>query len=152
MPLAGQRIKALDFVATVEANSLTTLANISTTPTAGSPEVGVVVTAPTSGKVLVTVGGSAGDDTGANTVAIFDYEVRLGTNSSGTLVLGTGSLIRRLNLAVGDIAGQTQEGARTSLVAGLTPGSSYFVRVMHYSYTGNPDVFARQLIVQPLPA
>lgn len=152
MPLAGQRIKALDFTAAVGATDSTLHSNIGTTPVAGSPELSVVFTAPSSGKVLITVGGSIGDDTGSNTIGIIDYEVRLGTNNSGLLIHGTGSLHRRCNIAAGDIAGQTQELGRASLITGLTPGASYFVRTMHYSYTGTPDLYARQLVVQPLPA
>lgn len=152
MPFAGQRIKALDFTPAVGAESTVPHLNIGTTPVVGSPEVGVVFTAPTSGKALVTIGASIGDDSGANTIGIIDYQLYLGTNASGTLVLGTGSLNRRCNIAAGDTAGQTQEMSRTSLVTGLTPGASYYVRTMHYSYTGTPDLFARQLAVQPLPA
>lgn len=153
MPLAGQRIKALDFTDTVEASSLTALLNISTTLTVGTPEVGVVFTAPTSGKALVTIGASFVDDTGADNVGVLDTKLFQGTNGSGTLILNTGDLRRRLILQPGNVANQSQEASRTFPVTGLTAGTSYYVQLLHFAAAGATlDLFARQVIVQPLPA
>ncbi len=153
MPLAGQRIKAADFQATVEASSLTVLTNISTTLSVGTPEVGVVFTAPTSGKAMITIGASFADDSGANNVGILDSKLFQGTNGSGTLILNTGSLLRRLILQPGDVANQSQEASRTFLVTGLTAGSSYYVQLLHAAWTGATlDIYARQVVAQPLPA
>ncbi len=153
MPLAGQRIKALDFTATVEASSTVVQSNVGTSLVVGSPEVGVVFIAPTSGKAMITVGGSVLDDSGANNSAVIDTKIFLGTNGSGTLIFGVGSLLRRLILAPGDIASQSQEVSRTFSVSGLTAGASYYVQLLQQSYAGTTvDIFARQVIVQPLPA
>lgn len=153
MPLAGQRIKALDFQPMVESSSTATLSNISTTPSVGTPEVGVVFTAPTSGKALITIGASFADDSGANNCGVLDTKLFLGTNSSGTLILGTGDLRRRLILQPGDVANQSQEASRTFPVTGLTPGASYYVQLLHSAWAGATlDLFARQVIAQPLPA
>lgn len=153
MPSAGQRILAADFQPTVGATDTTSLTNISTTLSVGTPEVGVVFTAPTSGKALVTIGASFADDTGANNVGILDSKVFLGTNGSGTQILGVGSLVRRLVLQPGDVANQSQEASRTYLVTGLTSGSNYYVQLLHAAWAGATlDIFARQLIVQPLAA
>lgn len=153
MPLAGQRIKALDFTAAVAAESTVVQSNISTTLGVGTPEVGVVFTAPTSGKVNVTVSMSCADDTGANNVGILDWKLFLGTNGSGTLVLNTGALTRRLVLQVGDVTNQSQETSRTILVQGLTAGSSYYVQLLHAAWAGTTlDIYARTVSVVPLPA
>lgn len=153
MPLAGQRIKALDFTAAVGAESLTVQSNIGTTLAIGSPEVGVIFTAPTSGKAQVTVGASFADDTGANNCGVLDWKLFQGTNGSGTLVLGTGALTRRLILQPGDVANQSQEASRSVLVQGLTPGLSYYVQLLHQSYAGSTvDLYARTVAVLPLAA
>lgn len=153
MPLAGQRIKALDFTAAVGAESTVTQANVGTTLVVGSPEVGVVFTAPTSGKAQVTVSASYADDSGADNCGILDWKLFLGTSGSGTLVLGTGALTRRLVLQPGNVANQSQEASRTVLVQGLTPGSSYYVQLLHASWAGaTVDLYARTVAVVPLPA
>ena len=148
MPLAGQRLKALDFTPAVSATSTVVQSNLSTTLTVGSPEVGVVFTAPTSGKANVTVGASFADDTGANNAGILDWKLFLGTNGSGTLVLGTGAFDRRLVAMPGDVTNQSQELSRTVLVQGLTPGSSYYVQLLHASWAGATiDCYARSVAV-----
>ncbi len=153
MPLAGQRIKALDFQPMVEASSTATLTNITTPLAVGTPEVGVVFTAPTSGKALITIGASFADDTGADNVGILDSKLFLGTNGSGTLVLSTGDLRRRLILQPGNVANQSQEASRTFPVTGLTAGASYYVQLLHQSWAGATlDIYARQVVAQPLPA
>lgn len=153
MPSAGQRILAADFQPTVGATDTTTLSNISTTLAVGTPEVGVVFNAPTSGKALVTIGASFADDTGADNCGILDSKVFAGTNGSGTLVLNTGSLLRRLILQPGNITSQSQEASRTYLVTGLTAGSAYYVQLLHAAWAGATlDLYARQVIAQPLPA
>jgi len=148
MPLAGQRITALDFTAAVTATDSNVQANIGTTIGPGTPEVGVVFIAPTSGKVMVSIGGSAADDAGAHK-AVIDWQLYAGTNASGTLILNVGSLARRLIIG-GDVEGV--EADRSSLVTGLTPGSSYYARVMVAAYAATTDVYNRTITVVPLPA
>jgi hypothetical protein len=153
MPLAGQRIQALDFTPAVKAEDLTLQVNVSTTMGVGSPEVGVVFTAPTSGKVTVTVSASMVDDSGANNVGILDWKLFLGTNGSGTLILNTGSVLRRLILQPGDVGGQSQEASRTTMVTSLTPGASYYVQLHQASSAGGTiDFYGRSVTVVPLPA
>lgn len=148
MPLAGQRVRALDFTAAVKAENSTVLTNISTTLAVGVPEVGVAFIAPTSGKVLVTVGASVIDDGGSNS-AILDWEIRL-NNNAGAVIVATGSNLRRLTLRGG---AQAQEASRTVLVTGLTPGSTYFARTLHAAYAGaTVDIYSRSITITPSPA
>lgn len=151
MPLAGQRIRALDFTAAVQAESAVMQANVGTTYVAGSPEVGVVFTAPTSGKVLVTISGLLQDD-GGTTAVILDWELYEGASAAGTKVSDTGLWEHRLELR-GISTGYGQNASKTTLHAGLTAGTVYYVRTMHRALTGSTaDVVMRAVNVVPLPA
>lgn len=153
MPQAGQRIKALDFTAAVKAEDSTLQTNISTTLGSGSPEVSVTFVAPTSGKAQIIVSASTSDDVSNDNPAVIDWQLYLGTNSSGTLILGTGSLQRRLVLMPGTIASQSQELSHSYVATGLTAGSTYFVRIQQQAWAGTSlDVHTRALTVIPLPA
>lgn len=152
MPAAGQKIRALDFTPAVGATDSTAHLNLTTTPAVGSPAVGVVFTAPTSGKIALTIGASFADSSGNNNCGILDFQLYLGTDATGTLVLSS-SIINRLILQPGDTTDQSQEASRTSFVSGLTAGSSYYVRTLHSSFSGATiDIYARTVFVQPLPA
>lgn len=148
MALAGQRIKALDFTPAVRAASTTSFLNVSTTPALGSPGVNVTFTAPSSGKAQVVISLSIAESGGATVAGILDYRVRE-NNSSGTIIYNVGSLERRLIL-FGNT--QAQEGSRSSMITGLTPGGTYYVETLHSSYGTQVDIFARVLEVYPLPA
>jgi len=154
MPAAGQKIKALDFSATVSAVDNTTLTNVSTTLGAGSPVVAVTFVAPTSGKVAIHLSGN-GRCTGSLQATIFDIEVYLGTSASGTLIVATGSSTYRVVVVAAGSAGSTfgHNFGKTSYLSGLTAGSTYYARVMHASSnTATCDVFHRGLTIQPLVA
>jgi hypothetical protein len=87
--LVGAKVKAADFPASVWAQDTTEILNISsTTFIAGTPEVGTTFVAPTSGKVLMFVGGSARSQTGDDRI-LMAANVFLGSNSSGTQVLSS---------------------------------------------------------------
>lgn len=148
MVAAGQKIRALDFTETVQASDTTAHLNISTTPSLGSPEVGVTFTAPTSGKVLVTISGSVGESGGTVVAGVLDYRV-YENNSSGAIVFALGSLIRRV-IITSPASNQAQELSRTSLLTGLTPGGVYYAQVWHASYGAAVDLYVRAITVAPV--
>lgn len=148
MPPAGQRLKSLDFPATVSASDATTLSSVSTTLAAGSPSVNLTFVANTAGKALLIVGGLTRCTSSVQPI-IIDWEMYLGTGTGGTLILGTGSQARRLEqVSSSTIYGHN--GSKTVLITGLTPGATYFVRTMHQSLVAaTGDVLLRYLIVAP---
>jgi len=143
MPTAGQRILAADFITPVTATDSTVLLNVSGTPGTGSPEVGVTFTAPTSGMVMVTVGGSIVESGGGPAGGIIDYRI-FEDNSSGAVVVGHGSLTRR---AVLQGTTQSTEASRTSLITGLTPGQVYYAQMIISSYGTLVDFYNRTIAV-----
>lgn len=154
MPAAGQKIKALDFQATVSSSDSTVLSNVGTTLATQTPTVAVTFVAPTSGKVLVHLAGN-GRCTTSLQAMIFDWELYLGTNASGTLILATGVTDRRLVIVAAGAAGSTfgHNLGRTVYVSGLVAGSTYYARSMTASSnTATGDIFYRMITVEPLAA
>lgn len=149
---AGQPVKALDFPPPQWSQDTTTITNpSSTTYSAGSPAVSVTFTAPTSGRVLLIVGGGCGNSATADRIFL-SPEVRL-TNVSGAVVLTPSVTNRGFS---SDICSSTHSyGSRESVLEGLTPGQVYFARVM-YAVSADPgaqtaDIAARDIGVVPLP-
>ncbi len=149
---AGQPVRAADWPAVAWASDSTSIANPSNnTYIAGTPTVSVTFTAPTSGRVLLIVGGGVGNSAGANRIFL-SPEVRL-TDSSGAVVL-TPSVTNR-GFSSDNVAVGHHYGSRESVLEGLTPGQTYFARVM-YTVTSdggtNPaDIEHRDIGVVALP-
>ncbi len=146
--LAGARIKAGDFPGTQSASSGTANDNISSTSyIAGTPEVGTTFVAPTSGRVLVTVG-LVSKDSASNRVHLAP-QIYLGTSSAGSQVLAPDVTARGLGSA-GTSTNLSEHRSRTSLVTGLTPGSTYYARTVHKVSGGSTaDISVREIIVEP---
>lgn len=146
---AGTRYLALDWPPTVKATDATQQTNISSTSyVTGSPVVSTTFTAPSSGRVRLIVGMSGGADAGGNRVFVAP-QVFLGTSASGTEILSPS-----VDSAVGTMQEQTSSSSyeRCSFLDGLTPGATYFVRVMHRVTGGSVvDLLFRGVIVVPLP-
>lgn len=146
--LAGAKVKAADRPTAVTATDTTAINNItSTTYIPGSPEVGTTFVAPTSGRVVLTVGGGFRDDTaGTNRVHIAP-EVYLGTGSAGSSFL-TADVTTRGVGSVG--ATNFHYRSRTTLLTGLTPGSTYYARIVYKVSGGTTsDIAARDITVVP---
>lgn len=138
----------------VQVDSLTNIAGFTNTgPAAGSSVLGTTFQAPPTGKVKITVTASLTSSVNGNS-ALCGYEVR----SGGTVGSGTVLLAASFNRAV-----QTSDAVNTGgaarvtasngpfLVTGLTAGSTYNVRTMHWvSPAGTGNVFYRCLLVEPV--
>lgn len=150
---AGRPVKALDFPPPVWAQDTTAINNPSNSSySAGSPEVSVTFVAPTSGRVLLIVGGGLGNSAGADRIFLAP-EVRL-TNSAGAMVL-TPSVTNR-GISSDNCSSGFHYGSRESVLEGLTPGTVYFARVMHAVSTSDAgastaDIAARDITVVPVP-
>lgn len=150
---AGTEVLALDFPPAVQAYDATQIINpTNSNYSAGSPQVGVAFTAPTSGRVLVIIGGAVGNSAGDR--IFLSPQVFEGSSASGTEILSPSVTSRGYssdNVSVG-----YQYGTRESLLEGLKPGQTYYARVMHVVNTGDSgtstqDIAARQITIVPVP-
>lgn len=149
---AGRQVKALDYPPAVWAQSTTLISN---PPVAGyvtgSPVVSVTFTGPTSGRVLLVVGGSAGNAAGADRIFMAP-EVRE-TNASGALVLAPSVPARGWGSDM--CAAAFTSGSRETILDGLTPGQPYYA-VLKYSVNNDSgpssaDIECREIVVVPVP-
>lgn len=120
----------------------------SLTAIAGSPQVGHTFVAPPSGAVMVNVSGYIACASAASQV-ILSFEMRAG----GTV--GSGTVFYAANpdrgLRIGRSASDELTATRRNRVFGLTPGSTYNVRTMHWMGTGTGgQVLFRNILVEPL--
>ncbi|UBU11597.1 hypothetical protein [Nonomuraea gerenzanensis] len=142
----GELVRGVDFPRTVQAQD-DTIQNgtASTAYVAGSPEVGVYFTAPTSGRVLITVGGGSRDATNDNR-AFLASQVFV-RDSSGTEVLAPS--VESYGWSAPGSNSDYVFGSRVSLLTGLTPGQVYYARVMMSPEGTTVQVKAREIVVEP---
>lgn len=149
---AGQPMKALDWPPAVMSQDSTQINNPTATAyTTGSPAVEVTFIGPTSGRVLIVVGGGLGNSAGADRIAL-SPEVRE-TNSSGTVVLLP--TVPEHGYASENQSVGFHYGSRECLLDGLTPGQVYYA-VLKYAVLADPgaqtgDIAVREIIVAPVP-
>lgn len=120
-----------------------TTASTSYVALAGDP--GIAFTAPSSGRVLVTIGAALTGDA-ADTYAMMGFQVRTGSSvGTGTIVTAANDNDTLAHVGISDIA-----ASRTTLVSGLTAGSSYNVQVLYKRFggTGNTFFARRNVIVE----
>lgn len=150
--LAGATIKANDRPATAYSTDGTSITNIvSTTFITGTPTVATTFTAPTSGRVLLVVTMGFRDNGGTDRV-IAAPNVFLGTDATGTEVLSTASTLETECTSAPE-ATAFYYVSRTSLLEGLTGGSTYYARLLYKvaSGAGTADISRRELLVVPTP-
>lgn len=154
--LGGTRILAMDYPPVVSAYDGTAISNItSLVYIAGSPEVGVTFMAPTTGRVTVTVGGGVRNNGSNNDRVFIAPQVYLGTSAAGTEILAPTAPQFGISSGGGFTNDLFQYLSRTSLVEGLTPGSTYYVRTMHVQVnnsgaaSGTSDLQSRSVVVAP---
>lgn len=147
-PVNDVIVTSLDTPRTVWNQDTNAQTNISSTGyQVGTPEVGVFFLAPTSGRVLITVGGVHADNTNDNRVFLSPQ------------VLETDMVTEILAPSV-DIYGWSTPGSnstamggsRISMLEGLTPGKVYYARVMmsaEITTSASADITAREIIVEP---
>lgn len=147
--LVGSVIDADDFPVAVTATDTTALSNLSSTSFAtGSPVCSTTFVAPTSGAVLLSVGVSARDNGGLNRVHLAP-SVRVGS-AAGAVVLsadvttrGVGTPAEALNFIY---------RSRTTILTGLTGGTTYYVETQHKVSGGTTaDLQVRDVTVVPIP-
>lgn len=125
--------------------------NISSTAyVSGTPSVGVNVTAPTSGRVLVCVGAGSRNN-GANTDrVIVTYRV-LEDSSEGAVFTAESAYRGVTSIGIG--SEEYRYVGNFALEEGLTPGRSYYFQIRHrtISGSGTADIASRSIAVIPVP-
>lgn len=150
---AGRPVRALDFPPAVWDQDATQINNPSNSSYAtGSPEVSVTFIAPTSGRVLIVVGGALGNGAAGDRIFL-SPEVRE-TDSSGDLVLSPSVTSR--GFGSDNCAGNFHYGSRESVLEGLTPGQLYYAVVKYAVATSDAgsntqDIGCRDITVVPIP-
>lgn len=144
-------VEGLDTPRSVWDQDRTLIENISGTANIpGSPEVGVVFVAPTSGRVLVFIGGQIRNRGGTQRVFLRP-EVYADTDAAQDLL----TLVE--DGAFKEFASSPPEtafmaGSRMFILTGLTPGKEHYARVTYYVSGGSDsDIGAREIGVVPLP-
>lgn len=125
--------------------------NISSTSYAsGTPSVGVNVTAPTSGRVLVALTCGTRNNSANTDRAIVTYRV-LEDSSEGAVVTAESAYRGVTSPGIG--SEEYRYVGNFALEEDLTPGRSYYFQVRHRSVSGSGtvDVSARSIAVIPVP-
>jgi hypothetical protein len=145
---AGDEITRDHWPAAKIARNLTAIDDISNTSFAAGTACELTFTAPYSGRVAVVVQGGIDQDSAGNR-AFITYELYLGSDATGTLVVAA----KEANgiSSNGGPASNDLICGNLTMVAGLTGGSTYFVRAMHRTEGGaTNDITFRKLIVFPV--
>lgn len=121
---------------------VTSIATTSTTYTTTGAVVEVYFTAPPSQAVLLTVGGRLRSGTAGNQTYL-GVEVR-NTNSGGSIVSAVSD-----NDALMTSSGNHVQASTSRRVGGLTPGNTYYARLLHKTTAGTGNIDRRRLIVIP---
>ncbi|TDE40492.1 hypothetical protein E1295_31835 [Nonomuraea mesophila] len=147
--LTGARVKAADFPAAVWAQDTTDINGVSSGAfTPGSPEVGVTFTAPTSGRVLVFVGGGARAAGGPR--VFLAANVFEGVDDTGPEVLA--SSVGFTGCGFSSASTDYYFQGRAFHLDGLSPGATHYARVTYAtSGAGSGDISCREIGVVPIP-
>lgn len=147
---AGDQISTEYWPAAVQDDDGTTISNITnTTYAAGSPEVGVAFVAPKSGRVGIAVCGGMREDSAGNRI-FMTYELFEGEDNTGVQVLAPAA-IHGISTPGNTTASGDQTLGSLEMKQGLTPGTTYYARIMYQTEGGTTnDITRRRIIVFPL--
>lgn len=149
---AGTRVRALDFPRAEQSFFTANITNQTTTTyVPGTPETAVWFTAPSSGRVAVSLGAGTGNN-GANADRLLvTYEIFEGDPEDGIRHQAAEAKRGLSNPATQ--ADTAQYHGHTTMVDGLTPGQKYYARVVHRVTlgSGTADISHRHIAVWPIP-
>jgi hypothetical protein len=122
-----------------------TVSTTSTTYVALAGDPGIAFTAPTSGRVMISIGGAL-TGSAADTFSMMGFQVRTGN------VIGSGTIVYAANNndVVSNEGGSDMSASKVTLVSGLTAAASYNVQVLYKVLSGTGTAFfaRRDVIVQ----
>jgi hypothetical protein len=132
----------------------TLILNLSSTSYAASQsgvgEVGTAFVAPTSGRVLIIVGGGVRNNAATQDRAIITYRVYEDSAAGNQIVFAAAD---NGIISCGVASSQEfQYQCTYDMQSGLTPGRQYYVQIAYRTTGGNTaDIASRQVTVVPLP-
>lgn len=145
----GDTIQSVDTPRTVMAQDDTVQTDLTSSGyVVGTPEVGVFFIAPSTGRVLVTVGGGARDNTNNNRVFLSPQIFQEDAN-------GLEVLAPSVTFYGYGTAGSNADyvfGSRVVMIESLSPGRKYYARVVMAAEQGTgstADVAVREIMVEP---
>lgn len=150
---AGDLIASAWWPESVESEDATLNANITSTAfIAGTPEVGVGFTSPSSGRVAVCVAAAFMEQSAGDRVLV-SFEVYQGTSAAGTLKRSARSIFGVSSNGDTTAAGGLEHGhGNMIMVDNLTAGVAHYARLVHAVDAGTTnDVTRRRITVVPLP-
>lgn len=151
---AGTQVYGQDLPPTQYDQDWTVILNIvGTGYVPGTPEVGVNFTAPTSGRVLVTIGAGVRNNAATGERAIVTFQV-FQDNANGPAVVGASFNSGVVSAGVA-VAQEFHYIGTFKMVQNLTPGRNYYARVVHRTSSitvapGTADIASRDICVIPL--
>lgn len=146
---AGDEIVRSAWPASVTVSEATDFPNLTnTTFQPGSPVCATTFTAADSGRAGVAVAANMRES--ANNTRVFvSFEVYEGTSASGTLLWPALAIY---GVSTTGFTGEVMGVGNFTVVDGLTPGATHYIRTMHMVEAGTAsDIFDRRLVVIPLP-
>lgn len=148
----GSNVYGLDFPPTQYDQDRTDIINVTSTSfIAGSPEVAVTVTAPTSGKLFVCIGCGLRNNAATTESVFVSFQV-FEDSSDGALYQAANRYqgVQSCGIAASQ---EYQYHGNMALVTGLEPGRSYYFQVVHMCQNGagTGDISSRSIAVIPVP-
>lgn len=140
-----QEVVVIGGMTTPEAEDATTVTTLSTSFVTLAPEVNQTFIAPPSGRVFVTITGRFANSGGSTTR--LSWEIR-NTNVGGSIITGGAAAEDKKSLTNGGTV-KFQASNRAKSPA-LTPGNTYFIRLMHSVSAGTGTYDYRYLLVEPV--
>ena len=149
MPSDRDILAGVDWPPTVFDADTTTQLNVADTGyVTGTPTLAVTFRAPTSGRVLLTVGGGIRDNGGSNRGFISPQV--FADRIDGEEVVAPS--VEEHGLGSPDTASGYWYGSRATMLEGLDAGRVYIARVMHHVTGGSTvDIGRREIMVEPCP-
>lgn len=147
----GSNVYGLDFPPSQWDQDWSDIANITATSwVAGTPEVAVSATAPTSGKLFVCIGCGLRNNAATSDSVSVSFQV-FEDSADGALYQAASQYqgVRSCGIAQSQ---EFQYHGNMALVTGLSPGRAYYFQVVHQVSGGNTcDISSRSILVTPVP-
>lgn len=148
----GSNVYGLDFPPSQYDQDWTLISDIATTTyIAGTPEVAVSVTAPTSGKLFVCIGCGIRNNAATAESAYVSFQI-FEDSPDGALYSAANDDygVRSCGIAQSQ---EFQYHGNMALITGLEPGRSYYFQTVYKTALGasTADIASRNILVTPVP-
>lgn len=150
--VSGSQVYGRDMPPSQYDQDWTTIANITTTSyVTGTPEVGVNFIAPTSGRVLTSIGCGLRNNSAANADRVIVTYIVYEDSSDGDVVEAA-SAFNGVTMNGTALSSEFHYVGGFNMLQNLTPGKNYYLQVVHRTTlgSGTADIASRDCAVIPL--